>query len=125
MWLVALPALGFGAIGVLVPLRLDALGAATAAVGATFLVAAAVEGVISPLIGRVSDRHGRLRADPLRLLAAAVMMLLLPLPGTAVLVAVAVVVTTGRSARSGRRRWRCSPTPPRTPACTRDWPSRW
>ena len=95
MWLVALPALGFGAIGVLAPLRLDTLGATTAAIGATFLVAAAVEGVVSPVIGRVSDRHGRLRPIRVGLLAAAAMMLVLPLPETGVLVAVAVVATTG------------------------------
>ena len=56
MWLVALPALGFGCLAVLVPLRLDHLGASGTGVGATFLVAAAAESVISPIAGRMSDR---------------------------------------------------------------------
>jgi len=60
MWLVTLPALAFGALNVVGSLRLDSLGAGTAAVAITFLVAAGVEALMSPLVGRVSDRRGRL-----------------------------------------------------------------
>src|SRR4051794_40003961 len=60
MWLVALPALGFGVLDVLVPLRLDELGAAQAAIAGAFLVAAAGEAFVSPVVGRVSDRRGRM-----------------------------------------------------------------
>ena len=59
------PALFSGAIDVLVPLRLDELGASGLTIGAAFLVAAAIEGVLSPVLGRFSDRRGRLL--PLRL----------------------------------------------------------
>ena len=59
MWLVALPAIASGMLNVLGPLRLHRLGAAAAAIGATYLVAAAIEALISPLIGRLSDRRGR------------------------------------------------------------------
>ena len=59
-WLFTLPALLSGVIEVLAPLRLDELGATGAAIGAIFLVTAAVEGVLSPVAGRVSDRRGRL-----------------------------------------------------------------
>ena len=59
-WLFTIPALFAGVIEVLVPLRMDDLGASGAAIGAVFLVAAAVEAVISPLAGRWSDRAGRL-----------------------------------------------------------------
>ena len=50
-WLFTIPALFAGVVEVLVPLRLDDLGAAGAAIGAVFLVAAAVEAVISPVAG--------------------------------------------------------------------------
>jgi MFS family permease len=65
VWLVALPAIASGALNVLAPLRLHRFGASAVAIGATFLVAAAVEAVVAPAIGRLSDRRGRL--VPLRL----------------------------------------------------------
>lgn len=64
VWFVALPGLFFGTLGVLGPLRLDALGWGAVAIGATWLVAAGLEGSLAPVIGRVSDRRGRLA--PLR-----------------------------------------------------------
>src|ERR687895_15355 len=60
MWLTALPGLLFGTLTVLGPLRLDELGAGAAAIAAAFLVAAALEAVAAPLIGRLSDRRGRM-----------------------------------------------------------------
>jgi predicted MFS family arabinose efflux permease len=94
MWLVALPAAGFGTIAVLGPLRLDHLGASGLAVGATFLVAAAIESVISPIVGRVSDRRGRLVPIRVGLAAGAVLLCLFTLPDTAVALAALIVVTT-------------------------------
>jgi MFS family permease len=90
-WLFTIPALFAGVLEVLVPLRMDDLGAAGTAIGAVFLVAAAVEAVISPFAGRFSDRAGRLAPIRLGLIAAAVMAVILPLPGTLVLVGLAVV----------------------------------
>ena len=90
-WLFTIPALYAGVLEVLVPLRMDDLGAAGTAIGAVFLVAAAVEAVISPFAGRFSDRAGRLAPIRLGLVAAAVMAVIMPLPGTAVLVGAAVV----------------------------------
>jgi MFS family permease len=91
-WLFTLPAIFAGAIEVLAPLRLDDLGASGAAIGAIFLAAAAVEAVLSPVAGRASDRHGRLVPIRVGLLGAVVMAVLLPLPGTVLLVAVAVLL---------------------------------
>lgn len=82
VWLVALPALFSGTIGVLVPLRLDELGASGLAVGGVFLAAATVEAVLSPLLGRFSDRHGRLLPLRAGLGVAAVAAVALPLPAT-------------------------------------------
>jgi MFS family permease len=76
---------------VLVPLRMDDLGAAGTEIGAVFLVAAAVEAVISPFAGRFSDRAGRLAPIRLGLIAAAVTAVIMPLPGTAALVGLALV----------------------------------
>jgi MFS family permease len=90
-WLFALPAVFAGALEVLVPLRLDALGASGAAVGAIFLVAAAIEAAISPLSGRLSDRRGRFAPIRIGLAGAVVMAVLLPLPETVVLMAAALV----------------------------------
>jgi MFS family permease len=92
-WLFSLPALFAGALEVLVPLRLDDLGASGTAIGAIFLVAAAVEATISPIAGRLSDRRGRMAPIRVGLAGAVVMGVLLPLPGTVLLVAAALVAT--------------------------------
>jgi predicted MFS family arabinose efflux permease len=94
-WLFTLPAIFAGAIEVLAPLRLDELGASGAAIGAIFLAAAAVEAAVSPVSGRASDRHGRLAPIRIGLFGAVVMAPLLPLPGTVLLVAVAVLLAIG------------------------------
>ena len=57
MWMMALPALGFGLINVLVPLRLDDLGAGAAVIAAAFLGAVALEALMSPIVGRMADRR--------------------------------------------------------------------
>ena len=59
-WLVALPAVAFGTLNVLGPLRLHGLGLGAVAIGAIWLVGAGLEGVAAPLIGELSDRRGRL-----------------------------------------------------------------
>jgi MFS family permease len=92
VWLVALPAAFAGAINVLTPLRLDDLGASGAAIGGIFLAAAAIEGVITPLVGRVSDRSGRLAPIHIGLAGAIGMGVFLPAAGTAPLVAAGVIV---------------------------------
>jgi MFS family permease len=94
MWLVALPAFAFGMVGVLGALRMDGFGAGGAAVGAAFLVAAAVEGIVSPFVGRVSDRRGRLLPIRTGLAAAAVVLALVTLPQTALLLGIAIVATS-------------------------------
>jgi MFS family permease len=91
MWLVTLPALASGMISVLGPLRLHRFGASAVAVGAAFLVASAVEAAVSPAIGRVSDRRGRLVPVRFGLCAAAVVLACFTLPHTAVLLAVVIV----------------------------------
>jgi MFS family permease len=91
-WLFALPAVFAGVLEVLVPLRLDDLGASGAAVGAVFLIAAGVEALVSPIAGRVSDRRGRLAPIRAGLTGAMVMAVLLPLPDSVALLAAALVL---------------------------------
>jgi MFS family permease len=56
---VAVPSVMFGAIEVLVPLRIDALGGGHGVIAAGFIVGAGLEAVLAPLAGRYSDRVGR------------------------------------------------------------------
>jgi MFS family permease len=91
-WLFTLPAVFAGSLEVLVPLRLNDLGASGAAVGAIFLVAAGFEALVSPTAGRLSDRRGRLAPIRIGLTGAVVMAVLLPLPGEVLLLAAALVV---------------------------------
>lgn len=86
MWLVVLPGLVFGTVGVLAPLRLDALGAGAALIAATFLAGAALEAIVSPIAGRISDRRGRELPLLVGLAGGAAFMVVLPLAGSAWLV---------------------------------------
>jgi MFS family permease len=94
MWLVTLPAIASGAMNVLGPLRLADLGADAVAIGATFLVAAGVEALMSPVVGRVSDRRGRLYPLRIGLGAAAIALAFFTVPQTALLLAVVIILET-------------------------------
>ena len=91
IWLCLLPALLFGNLAVLAPLRLSHLGWGAAAVGATFLASAAVEAAWAPFLGRASDRYGRFAPLRAALLGSSVVSLLLPWPEHAWLFALAIV----------------------------------
>jgi MFS family permease len=91
MWLTALPALASGVMNVLAPLRLSALGATAVGIGATFLIAAGAEAIVSPAVGHVSDRRGRLFPLRIGLAAAAIVLVCFPL-STSVAVVAGVVV---------------------------------
>jgi len=69
LWLNTLPALLFGVMVVLVPLTLDDAGFGALAIGLVFLGSGLAETVVNPLLGRLSDRRGRLL--PIRLALAA------------------------------------------------------
>jgi MFS family permease len=56
---VAVPSLMFGAVEVLVPLRIDELGGGHVTIAAGFIVGAALEAGLAPVVGRYSDRVGR------------------------------------------------------------------
>ena len=67
-----IPALLFGALNVLTPLALDERGFGAVAIGALWLTAAALETVINPWLGRVSDRVGPARPARIALMGGTV-----------------------------------------------------
>jgi MFS family permease len=93
MWIVILVGLMFGTLDVLVPLRLDELGASAVVVGATFVCAGALEATMSPFFGRLSDRHGRVLPCMVGLGASGIAMLLLPWPAAVAVLALIVLIT--------------------------------
>ncbi len=75
LWLMTIPALVFGIVGVLAPLSLDRAGWGVAAIAGAWIASAGIEMFVAPAIGRVSDRRGRLL--PLRIaLGGAVVVLI-------------------------------------------------
>ena len=92
IWFVLVPALLFGALNVLGPLRLDVLGLSALAIGATWLVAASFEAALSPLIGRFSDRRGRLAPLRAGLIGSAAATAVLPWIDRGWLLAVAIIL---------------------------------
>jgi MFS family permease len=92
LWFVALPALLFGVLNVLAPLRLNELGFGAVGIGATFLVAAGFEALLSPVLGRVSDRHGRMAPLRAGLAASALVALTLPVVNRGWVLAACVVL---------------------------------
>jgi MFS family permease len=91
IWLCLLPALLFGNLSVLVPLRLSDLGWGAAAIGATYLVMAAIEAGWAPILGRAADHFGRMRPLRAALVASAIVTLLLPWPQSPWVLAAGVV----------------------------------
>lgn len=79
LWLTIVAGLAFGMLDVLTPLRLSRLGASAAIIAATLVGAAAIESLLSPLAGRLSDRRGALTAARISLTAAVAVSLLVPL----------------------------------------------
>jgi MFS family permease len=92
VWFVALPALFFGTLSVLAPLRLEELGFTAVAIGALWLGTAALEAVANPVVGRISDRIGRFAPMRVSVLVAAVVTVLLPWPNRGFLLAALVVL---------------------------------
>jgi MFS family permease len=56
---VGIPSVMFGAIEVLVPLRIDSLGGGHGLIAIGFIAGAALEAVLAPIAGKMSDRVGR------------------------------------------------------------------
>jgi len=94
LWLIMLPALLFGVLIVLVPLQLHRHGWGTIAIGALFVVTTAVETVLNPLLGRLTDRQGWMRPVRAALLGSIVVSVALAWARQPALIA-ALVVASG------------------------------
>jgi MFS family permease len=70
VWLVVLPALLFGVLIVLVSLKLHGHGWGGVAIGALFLGVTALEVALNPMLGRFTDRAGRMRPVRAALIAS-------------------------------------------------------
>jgi MFS family permease len=79
VWLIALPSLLFGCLTVLGPLSLDAVGVGALGMTIFWLVSAAIGAAQSPLLGRWSDRRGRLEPVRAGLIASIAVSLTIPL----------------------------------------------
>ncbi len=91
---VAVPSVMFGAIEVLVPLRIDSLGGGHGAIAAGFIGGAALEAVLAPMAGRLSDRVGRRLPYVVGLTICALAMIALALAQTLGAVLAALIVTS-------------------------------
>jgi predicted MFS family arabinose efflux permease len=91
VWFVVLPALLFGTLAVLAPLRLSQLGFSSLAIGATWVVSGALGTVNNVGIGRVADRFGPLAPIRVAALASALVLCLLPWPDDPYVLAALVV----------------------------------
>ncbi len=90
LWLNTLPALLFGTLAVLAPLALDDAGWTTLAIGAVFFGAGLVEVVLNPLLGRLTDRRGRLLPIRAALAGSTLVALALAVSSTPLFIAVLV-----------------------------------
>jgi MFS family permease len=79
VWLIALPSLLFGCLTVLGPLSLDAVGVGALGMTIFWLASAAVGSAQNPLLGRWSDRRGRLEPVRAGLIASIAISLVIPL----------------------------------------------
>jgi MFS family permease len=94
VWLVTLPALLFGTLGVLGPLRLSELGFGAVAIGAIWLIAGLLETGNNVVLGHVSDRVGPIVPVRFGLVGTVIATLILPWPQSAYVLAVVIVGAT-------------------------------
>jgi MFS family permease len=92
--LLSIASLLAGMLSVLGPLHLASVGWSASAIGAVWLLGAALEAAASPFIGRASDRRGAFVPVRFALLAAALLSLTLALAGRPLLYAALVLLAS-------------------------------
>jgi predicted MFS family arabinose efflux permease len=95
VWLVLLEAATFGAVNVLLPLRLSRLGASGLAIGLTFVLASGLSASLSTVVGHVTDRRGPYLPLTVGLVTGAPLMALLVVPHSALLLSALMIITLG------------------------------
>ncbi len=91
---VAVPSLMFGAIEVLVPLRIAVLGGGHIAIASGFIVGAGVEAALAPIAGRFSDQVGRRAPYTLGLTICALAMIMIAVAQVLGVVFAGLIVTS-------------------------------
>ena len=91
---VSSPSLMFGAIDVLLPLRINVLGGGHALIAGAFVGGAAIESVLSPIAGRLADKVGRRAPYVLGMSICAVAMLVFAAAGSLPVVVAALLLTS-------------------------------
>lgn len=94
-WLILLEACTIGALGTLLPLRLSRFGASAVAIGIAFVLASLLSLLLNPPVGRLVDRRGVLLPLSAGLGVTAVLLVLLPVPQSALSLAALTVLTLG------------------------------
>jgi predicted MFS family arabinose efflux permease len=89
--MIAVPIVAEGALNVLLPLRLTGLGAGSLAVGVTFVAAAGVASLVSPIAGRLSDSTSPVLPIRIGLVFGAACLSALPLVQSPIVVAILAV----------------------------------
>jgi MFS family permease len=92
LWLTMLAGLAFGVLDVLAPLRLARLGVTALVIAGAFLGSAALEAMLSPVAGRVSDRRGAIVPISCSLAVAVAISLLAPTLAPAGLLVAALIL---------------------------------
>jgi MFS family permease len=92
LWIVMLFGMAFGAVDTLAPLQMDAAGLGGTGIALAFMAAVAIETVLAPLIGRVSDKRGRLAPMKLCLPLAVVVLVVFGWASSVELLVVLVVL---------------------------------
>ncbi len=92
--LLAVASLLVGIVSVLGPLHLAGTGWSAAAIGAVWLISAAIEAAGAPLVGRVSDRSGTLRPVRLALGVGLLAAIALGVSGAPVVYAAVLVIAS-------------------------------
>lgn len=91
---VSSPSLMFGAIDVLLPLRINGLGGGHALIAGGFIGGAAIESVLSPIAGRLSDKVGRRAPYVLGMSICAVAMVVFALAASLPVVILSLLITS-------------------------------
>jgi MFS family permease len=94
-WLILVEAATIGATSALLPLRLARFGAHSIVVGAVFLLASLMSMAVSGPIGRTVDRRGAGLPLCAGLVLTAILMAVLPLPHSALALAIVSVIALG------------------------------
>ena len=95
VWLTLLEALTFGALYLLLPLALAALGASAVEIGIVFLGSSVLAVFVVPRVGVMCDRHGVFPVLAVALAGSAALMALLALPMSPILLGAVAVVLMG------------------------------